>query len=441
MTPNQLLSKSYLLYFTLFIFFFIFKNEEFPSYHYTTSMLVMLFCGLTFSKIALNDKHIHTSIRLIFAFHLISASVMRIINTYYFDNPLGADPIDAEFYRTIAQYLQGQNMTDSINWLSKNLTLDDIGYPIVLSFFSKPFGVEFGLQLMIIVNSILITLGSKFLYSIATTFLNQEYAKLATLLWGMMPFSVYTTAYGLKENIFVFTIICAFYFYYLFLRRHNILHFSLCIISVLCVLLFRIPTAYILALSLGLGLLFRLKKIQRNQNLILLCITILSFVSFQILATHILEQRNMTFEGIINAQEDKTSTHGGAIAIFTNYIAALIGPFPNFISHNEQVNFLWNLTPFLKMFISYFALYGAFLLLKEKETIFMPLIMFWLLNTIMLIFTFMTLHDRFQWMHIPCVLILSAIGLYKYNQKKRNKIFVTMYMCTIIAIIILFNYR
>lgn len=443
MTPNQLINKSYLLYLLLFLFFLIFNGEYFPAYYNAGLQLQMLVCGFLFSKIALSTSLLSATWICIFSFQLISTICMRLVNIEFFYDWLGYNPIDAEYYRSIAEHFQNKDLTSLFSWFNNNLQFDDFGYPFFLVLTTSIFGFDYGLQVMVFINTLFILWGSKYLYRLSCFFTNQHSAKLVAILWGMMPFAVYTSAAGLKENFFVFFIIGAFYFYFKYKFVHKFQYLILSIIFALVTAFFRIPIAYMVIASFIVSKLFSSHFFRKHQNKIIIILIIIGIISFRFFASYIMQQRDLDFDQMSEIQDNKLQKNGGTIAVITNIIAALIGPFPSYIATTEKINYitLYSFSPFLKMLLSYFALYAVFKTLKQKQTILMPIIVFWALNSIMLIFTFFTLHDRYQWMHIPFVLLLAIIGIQKYYTIRHKIKYDKLYLFITIILIIFFNYR
>jgi hypothetical protein len=152
------------------------------------------------------------------------------------------------------------------------------------------------------------------------------------------------------------------------------------------------------------------------------------------------EARGYSVEGLEYTQETKGS---GFLQATTNIVGALVGPFPSFVSDEFKRNYitLYSFTPFTKMLYSLFFIYGMWYALKNKLTVFFPFIILWLMNSIMLVVTVFTLHDRFQWPHIPCTLILSCLGYEKLSKSRKSKAIESLYIVIVIALIIIFNLR
>ena len=165
--------------------------------------------------------------------------------------------------------------------------------------------------------------------------------------------------------------------------------------------------------------------------------------AFPLITNAVLVQRGYDYESVSSMQEARTEATGGAVARVTNVVAGFVGPIPNFVADDyfkRTYITRYSFTPFFKMIISFFFLYGFIALVKKKRTVLFPFYVFILLNIIMMIFTFYTLHDRYHWPAIPLFFIVSAWGYQEYIGLHRSK-FYTCYSLGVILLILLFNLR
>lgn len=144
----------------------------------------------------------------------------------------------------------------------------------------------------------------------------------------------------------------------------------------------------------------RFSLIAKNINLWLSFLFVLSYLIFGVIVDFIGGLRgNVSMETIQMGINAKISENGGIIAKMTNFLAILIGPFPCFVADRMKVNYitLYSFGTMMKMMLSGFYIYGVIRIIKEKDLFFYPLLIFIFLHSIMLIMTFFTLHDRYQW--------------------------------------------
>ena len=202
---------------------------------------------------------------------------------------------------------------------------------------------------------------------------------------------------------------------------------------------FRIALFYAFIVTFFVIELLKVRAIKKNIWGYALVIVVILLLNMTAIISNMADQRGYEYENITLNQVENA---GSMIGQITNVVAAFIGPFANFVSDEFKRNYitLYSFTPFCKMLISLFFLYGMYYALKHKLTQFFPLILFWLMNTFMIVFTFYALHDRFQWPHIPMVLVLSALGYSKINHSKHLRL-ERLYVILVALIIIIFNSR
>lgn len=430
----------FLLYFFVFLFFFFFRNDFFPAWYDACMQLFMLFLGYIIIVHSLNN----TSKGLFWGvviYQLLCSILMISINFENYGEIYGYNPIDAVFYRNYAISFKQHSFVEAISRLKfDGNKLDDFGYPLILFLATKVSGDYFP-YCIVILNALIVGVGSLYLYKLSALFLPTNYSTLIAILWGIMPFAVNTTAKGLKENFFVCFVILSMYCLYRYINNKR--HFYLYLFGLFTslVFLFRLVVGYALILSFLTYIVFNLKIVRVNYKMFLTLSLIVILSLFGVLADFVIEQRGYEYETLVVNAEEKI---GGIVGTFTNFIAGFIGPIPNFVSSSpEKLPYItrYSFTPFFKMFISFYFWYAVYDIIKNKKTIFFPMIVLYVVNIVMLIFTFFTLHDRYQWPHIPVFILLSAYGFMQVMHQKNIKRMYSLYVLVVLCMIIFFNFR
>lgn len=126
------------------------------------------------------------------------------------------------------------------------------------------------------------------------------------------------------------------------------------------------------------------------------------------------------------------SHKGGTLSISNHQVTA----------RNNYIT-LYSFGTMMKMMLSGFYIYGVIRIIKEKDLFFYPLLIFIFLHSIMLIMTFFTLHDRYQWVQIPFVLLISLYGYNKLNNERRilQQLIFGIYPLLMLLFIIIYNMR
>lgn len=137
-----------------------------------------------------------------------------------FRNPLGYNPIDSWLYHSTGVAVQNYSLEEFFTYLKSNsFNVDDWGFPLVVYFAYHILGDNIGIDLLLLLNILVITISSFRLYQLAGYFLDKSYALLVTFIWGTLPFLAYTTVVGLKENFFLFFTISSLYYMYRYLQK------------------------------------------------------------------------------------------------------------------------------------------------------------------------------------------------------------------------------
>lgn len=443
---TTIIYKLCILYIIFFIFFFLVSNSAFPAWYDGLLQLSMLLIGAVLIIMLIKTKVGRGTWFLIFVYHVLFAFLMRSIDIAVYNNPLGAFAVDSAFYQYCGEHYANYPISSLFQYLTYNAySIDDFGYPIIMWIGYHLFGV-YGLNAIIFFNGFVIALGSYYLYRLSLNFVGHTYAKLVALIWGTMPFAIYTSSVGLKENFFAFCVICVFYFFYQYVYQKEKASIAYCIIFLLSLFLFRLAAGYFAILSIISYYVLQQNFVRRHLKLYIL-ITIVCLVPlFPIITSSVLEQRGYDYENVTDIKESKTEATGGVVASVTNVVAGFIGPIPNFIASDPvKCTYItrYSYTPFIKIVISFFFLYGLYFIVKRRQDLgIVPLFIFIILNMIMMIFTFYTLHDRYHWPAIPLFLIVSAWGYMKACEwGDRALRMYKFYVIGIMLLIVVFNFR
>lgn len=437
---EKLINKLYGTYLFLFVFFFLFRTDYFPNVYNSFMQLFMLGFSYLLIRLSLHKKTIWIPI---FVFQVVSSILMRFFNFEMSGSWLGSEAVDAEFYRSLGNQTDSMNLSSFIQYMALNdMDIDDFGFPIIVYISNAIFG-SFGIHMLLLLNCVSILIGSIYLYKLSLRFVDQYSAKVMALFWGMMPFSVYISAAGLKENFFALFVILSFYWLYQFYDCRNIRNFLLFFIFNLSVFLFRLAVGYMLFLSFLFYGILKWEIVRKRLYVILFITIMLGFFVFEDLASIMMEQRGYEYDNVFSHSTEKLSDAGGSIAIITNLISGFIGPIPSFVSDDSfKIIYItrYSFSTFVKMFISFFYVYSVFIFVKFRIISLTPMIVFTLLNILMIEITFFTLHDRYHWPHLPLLFVLSMYG-FEYCRKFKVRKLYACYSYIAVLLIVLFNFR
>lgn len=443
---RSIVNRLVIFYALFFLFFLSVSYAIFPAWYDGLLQLSMLLIGAGLITMLIKTKVGKGTWFLIFVYHVLFAFLMRSVDVAVYNNPLGAFTADNAFYQYCGEHYANYPISSLFRDLSiKGYNIDDFGYPAIVWVGYHLFG-RYGLDSIIFFNGFAIALGSYCLYHLSLNFVNHAYAKLVALIWGTMPFAIYTSSVGLKENFFALCVICVFYFFYQHAYQKKKMALVYCIVSVCSLFLFRLAVGYFAILSIACYYVFKRDFVRRHLKLFLCLLLIGAIPLFPIVTKSALQQRGYEYDATVESKEAKTEATGGVVASVTNVVAGFVGPIPNFITSDAfKSTYItrYSLTTFIKIVISFFFLYGLYFIVKKRQDLgIAPLFIFIILNIIMMIFTFYTLHDRYHWPAIPLFLIVSAWGYTKACECGGRVLrMYKFYVIGVMLLIVVFNFR
>lgn len=441
---TNFINKPFCGYLVFFLLFFLLRNEAQPAWYDWSMQLLTLFAGWGLVSFFIHRRFSTTTYVCLFFYHVLMAFIMRGIDMAVYGDPLGAYPMDADSYRLVGEQLGDKSFDDLFHfWELRQTDIDDRGYPFIVWFAYSLFG-KIGLHVIILFNGLAIVWGTVMLYRLMCRFVHCSLAKMFALLWGVMPYAIFTSSTGLKENFFAFFVIFAFYHGYICYERRSMIQLVLTLVGISSIFLFRLALGYAAILAF-LSYYFLKSRFVRQHTKLSFCIILLSVLPlFPILSNYVMEQRGYSYENLSQMSESKILHSGGVVGQVTNVVAGFIGPIPNYVSSDPVKRTYitrYTFTPFFKMCVSFFFLYAAyFLLFRKFNVMLIPPFVFIALNIVTMLFTFMTLHDRYHWPDIPLFFVTCAWGMEQFIQYGRQSKYI-FYLCVAALIIIAFNLR
>lgn len=439
--------KIALLYFILLVVLALLRSYALPPIPVLLVQLCLIILTIAFSysldKLPNDAKRV---ILFVGVFLILASTITKVLYLINFNNILGYNPQDALVYHKLAE----RHFNDSLSlFLDKIRNVygydrDDLGFfCIVFCVYQAVGSPSIGIHVLLILNLIVILISSYYLYRLSQFFLSQRMSVFIAFLWGTQLFGVYTACVGLKENFFSATIILAMYNLYAYMYRRgvmkiiNLLGFG--VFSYL-ILFFRQPLFYMILLALFSIPFLRLPFVRKYLPAVMFILLILSSLLGVYFVDAVGADRDLSYDELSQMTEEKTS--GGVVTYVTNYLGALIGPFPSFVSDPVKSNYIttYNFGSFCKMIYSFYALMAVWYIIVKRQVQYLPLILFIVLDSFMLVFCFYSLHDRYQWMHIPFVMILGGVGCEKFARYVRPS-YKKAYIGLCLLFILIYNMR
>lgn len=441
--PLQIIKKLYSSYFVLFLLFTVIGFNKQPPLHNAFLQIVYFILGFLVCTNNIN-RNINRITYAIFVYQLVVISLTTWVNFAAYGDILGYEPIDPAFYRSCGELYGDKEYKVFFVWLIATFgTIDDWGFPSLVWFIYKICG-EYAQIALRILNALLIALGSKYLYKLSIDFVDDRYAKLIALIWGIMPFATTVGAGGAKEDIFGFVVIMFFYYLYKYYKSPSLLNMLFTFLFAFGTLLFRLSCGYSTILCILSVILIRKRFIQKNFKILLFLCCIAAVAVFPFVLRILIEQRGLDDDVFSSGNEVKADAVGGFVGYLVNSIASLIGPIPCFISGDlDKLQFLtrYSLSPFIKMCVSFFFYYPILVVVKEKKLLPVPIYVFVFVNILMLIVAFFGLQVKFQWPQIPIFLVVSMWGYVEYFKRHTSNRLYSLYMLLVVLIILFYNIK
>jgi hypothetical protein len=360
---------------------------------------------------------------IIFIYQIIATWVLFSYNVLYVNEPLGYFPNDSLAYQTATEKLRYFNFDRFIVNLKqfengRLASPSDWGYPIYRHILSKFTNNRVDdLLLTCTVNACLYTISSVYVYKLARFFLTGKESKIAALMWGLNGLAIVYNTAGLKETVFVFCVVLAVYYLYKFYYKCNLLDFGLMALFIFFTWFFRYYVSIFIILAM-LGITKFKKIFNRCFFLLTVSMIILSLAGIELLSGLMPE---LSFLAIAREKEMVKSFGTNSRYVYLlNFILAYIGPFPAFIANTHPRNLMMCSYSIMKLFFSFFALYGGYYAVKSKKKEIYPIIMIAACNIMLLVVSGISLDARFAFPTGFLYIILIIYGFSCFNKRKKD---------------------
>lgn len=430
---------------------FVYEGVIFPPYGNVLFQVLTTICIAIMAWGLLNHSISHKlQLVVLFIFQVAATIGLREYSYAQWGNYLGANPIDAALYDNIASaFVNSDASLRELPQFVDNFYLDDMGFFYIISLVYSICGPNLGLHVLALLNCIVIIIGAHVLYRLTLMLsFQRKDADFMCFLWGVMPFAIYTSCAGLKENYMDLCIILAMYYvcrYTVFNKRADLFY---ALVFAASLLLFRTAICLILVLAIMVAWACRFPWIYRHIRLWTVVVVVVAALSFNEFVAYSYTMRGGSgdVDRFVELMTAKTEIGDGAIGMITNIAAAFVGPFVNIVSNSSvKADYitLYGFGTLIKMMLSLYCLYGIYRVFVDKTLTLLPIVAFVLLHSIMLIFTFYTLHDRFQWPHMPFVFLLAVYGFKSIRSSSLTKYMIPQmyYPMLVIGLIVLYNFR
>jgi len=354
------------------------------------------------------------------------------------------DDTDPLSYDVESREISKMPFLEELKFLFKNLNIDDVGAYLLISTCYRV------LPSNLFVNFIYILFGiiSAFsLYRISKEFMSIKYAKLCSIAFSLSSFVIYYHSSGRKESIMIMLIILFFDYYYQFIKTRKIKNLFVSVFFVLQLILFRVPIIFFIIASILVSSMLGFKN-----NKIRIPLVVLSILLFIIFNRYFQYSLNRFLHGgeISNILKGREMMIKGGIRFtyLTNIIAQFVGPFPTIFPMREKETLVFYAPGlFFRCFISIPFFLGIISVVKNKEKLLHPIILFTMFEMISLISILEGLELRKSLPHFPFIYIIAFYYMDKYDlnkldtRKYLSPIKINFLLILIFVIILVWNLR
>jgi hypothetical protein len=412
-------------------------REDIPAYIVILQIVfaffffAFLYCTYT---LRLN---IQVILLLVFLSSLVFAFILRLCYLKFTGTPFG-EGYDTYVYHALALRTMGKDFAYFIKYLStRDTNIDDYGYPFILyTLYSIAGSEEAGLNFTILINALVITLSTFYLYKLLLL-VNIRVAN--SCFWsaccGFFAYFHVRAAVQVKENFFLLFIIFSFYYMYEFKKRRKTSSLILCFLCTACCYFFRMAIPVMIIISF-LILLMSNSKNRKKILLVLLAIMIIGSMSLNIIFSYIFP---FSLAHIIEVAVVRALAKSNNLffAFSVGIAAALVGPFPNF-NRAGILAILYNSGILFKMLISFPLLAGIWYIVKSYNHRYYAMVAYIGMGLIMVVLSGVSLDMRYQLTFYQIMLVVIAYAFQEWKIKKLTYYFYALFS---VGLIIVYNFR
>lgn len=389
------------------------------------------------------DNHTDYSEKTLFYTVLIYISllavVLMLISLYYEGDTFMFSKTDAMLYFDACMKKIDMGLIKGFAIMMKNGSFDDWGAVVFDTF------VMYIIPSKYFLNTIYTFFGAisaVFLYKIGKNFMPDSYAFLASLGYATSSYMVFFNCTFLKEPLFIFIVISAYYNLYNAISRQSAWSLFCAGFCLLLGVFFRPAVVAFIAMSIFTyyGITEWGKAISLFLIGIVLVILVVSFSFMQSAADA------YTAGGDVDAifANNNSGSYSSTFNYFVSYYSAFFGPFPTLFSKSEEPSRLifYGAGLMYKLFLIIPFWIGIFYSIKKKNIAMIPLAMFTLLEMASTGYIYASLELRKVLLHIPLTYIIAFYGLFQLFQSVKIPFAVEMSsFLIIVGMLMLWNVR
>ena len=392
---------------------------------------------ITCLKVNLTKFEFYT---FVFIYSLIAATLIRIISWDNLNEPFlgGVDSITYDHYGNLITQ-KTLSLSSYFNKIREDgFGIDDLGMPAILYPVYGLFGPgKLSQNFLILLNAFAITGCAWRMDGILKYFqIQRKVRKFSLAVFAFLPFLSLTAGVGLKENFFLYIIMSGFYYMFRYKVTKDKKYFIYAFLLSLCTFFFRLATCAMMILSFFICLISN----DKNGKYIMKLLGFGSLIGFFLLSFILLTLFGRNLEAFIAIAEYRTgqvSEGVGSIGQWIiGFLAIFFGPFANFSQLSEYA-IVHSSGVLLKSVLGFPIIMGIIYYTKNFSYKFFPLLVYFILNSLMVVLVGVSLDMRYQIPFYPMVIPYAA----KFIQDKSFSQTFYYYILLLFLLIWFYNLR
>ncbi|MBR0439552.1 MAG: glycosyltransferase family 39 protein [Bacilli bacterium] len=366
------------------------------------ALLISGSCLIYFSN---REDDFFRSIKLaeiVFVYSVIFVSLFYLVSDYYDNDLYLFNKNDAVVYEKLSKDMASTTLEKSILLLKATYkSFDDWGAPYVMSTVLRIYPSKLFLNLFYICLG---TFGALYLYGMGKFLMSNKMAFMASFAYSTSSFALYFHGTFLKESIFLFLVIGAFYHFYKFIEHTSLYHIIITIIFSLSILFFR--PAVSMFFWIGVTTYFLTDKNNKIITTTALFILLLSLVLGAATVVQVFDKYTMggDLESLLDTKQVVISKQFDYVI---NWIAAFIGPFPTLLSISKHSIVLYGSGLYMKMILFLPFFLGVIYIIRYKIRELYPMVFFCLIEIVSLAMILQAFELRKGLPHYPGLFIIA----------------------------------
>ncbi len=368
---------------------------------------------------------------------VLLGTLFMLVSLYHDGDTFLFSKIDAFFYYRESIKSQQIGFWENAQRIIRTFNNDDWGNLLFNSLFLSIIPSK------LFVNAIYMFTGAVttvYLFRIGKIFLSGQSAFLSALAYGTSSYVIYYHCSFLKESLFVYFVVSAFYFHYCAIRKQSVLPLLTSFIFTFLAFFFRPAVAAFIVVSILLYY-----AVNNRKNAISLFL-FLATVVILILSISIMQQNVDRYTSGGDIENVIAGTNNGSYSYsfnyFVSFFGAFFGPFPTLFfapDSPDNIGFYW---PGLlyRLFIVFPFWYGVYIAWIRKEIKMIPLLTFVLVEMFSTGAVCASLELRKVILHFPFMYILSFYGMaYGYKPEINSRLISVINFSFVLGVLFLWT--